>query len=43
MVSPAHRRAMVSWAETTFQLSQRRACRALDLERTIIRYVSCRP
>ncbi|MFO0328090.1 MAG: IS3 family transposase [Gemmatimonadota bacterium] len=34
---------MVSRAETAFQLSQRRACRALDLERTIIRYVSCRP
>jgi putative transposase len=32
---------MVSWAETAFQLSQRRACRALDLERTSIRYVSC--
>ena len=43
MVSPAHRRAMVSWAQTAFQLSQRRACRALNLERTIIRYVSCRP
>ncbi len=34
---------MVSWAQTAFQLSQRRACRALNLERTIIRYVSCRP
>lgn len=34
---------MVRWAQTAFQLSQRRACRALDLERTIIRYVSCRP
>jgi len=43
MVSPAHRRAMVSWAQTAFRLSQRRACRALNLERTIIRYVSCRP
>jgi len=34
---------MVSWAQTAFQLSQRRACRALDVERTIIRHVSCRP
>lgn len=43
MVSSAQRRAMVSWAQTAYRLSQRRACRALVIERTSVRYQSCKP
>ena len=38
MVSPRQRRAAVAWAQTAYQVSQRRACRALDVERTAVRY-----
>lgn len=38
MVSPRQRRAAVVWAQTAYQVSQRRACRALDVERTAVRY-----
>ena len=38
MVSPRQRRAAVAWAQTAYQVSQRRACRALAVERTAVRY-----
>ena len=38
MVSPAQRREAVRWAQTAYQVSERRACRALGVERTGIRY-----
>src|ERR1019366_646869 len=38
MVSPAERRAAVVWARATYRVSERRACRALVVERTMVRY-----
>ena len=38
MVSPAERRAAVVWARATYRVSERRACRALEVERTMVRY-----
>lgn len=38
MVSPAERRAAVVWARGAFRVSERRACRALEVERTMVRY-----
>ena len=38
MVSPAQRRDAVRWAQTAYQVSERRACRALGVERTGVRY-----
>ena len=43
MVSPAERRAAVVWARTAYRVSERRACRALVIERTGVRYRSRRP
>ena len=43
MVSPAQRREAVRWAETAYQISERRACRALVVERTGVRYRPCKP
>jgi putative transposase len=43
MVSPRQRRDAVSWAEATYQLSQRRACRALGVRRNLVQYVSQKP
>ena len=40
MVSPADRRAAVAWAETAFRMSERRACQALVVHRSVIRYVA---
>ncbi|MCC6771187.1 MAG: transposase [Gemmatimonadaceae bacterium] len=37
-MSPRLRRAAVAWAQTAYRVSQRRACRALDVERTAVRY-----
>lgn len=43
MVSPAQRRAVVSWAESAYRVSQRRACEALVIARSVIRYRSIKP
>jgi putative transposase len=43
MVRPAHRRAVVTWARETYQVSERRACQATGIERSLIRYRSVRP
>lgn len=40
MVSPADRRAAVVWARAAYRVSERRACRALEVERTMVRYQS---
>lgn len=42
MVSSAVRREVVAWLQATFEVSQRRACRALGVHRTSIRYQSRR-
>lgn len=42
MVSPAQRRAVVHWAREEYRLSDRRACRALAVHRSPIRYRSRR-
>jgi putative transposase len=43
MVSPAHRRAAVGWARAAYQVSERRACRALVVHRALVRYTSVKP
>ena len=43
MVSPSQRRAVVAWARAGYQLGERRACRALDLHRAMVRYESVKP
>lgn len=43
MVSPSQRRAVVAWAETAYQIGERRACRALAIHRAMIRYESVKP
>ena len=43
MVSSAQRRAAVRWAQEAYRVSERRACRALVIERTGVRYRSCKP
>lgn len=43
MVGPARRRALVSWAQGAFQLSDGRACRATGVHRSTLRYRSVRP
>ena len=43
MVSPAQRRAVVSWAQTAYRVSERRACRALRVHRALVRYRSVKP
>lgn len=43
MVSPAQRRAVVAWAMQTYRVSERRACCALALSRSVIRYQSVKP
>ena len=40
MVSPASRRELVDWAKDGFQLTERRACRAVSVGRSMIRYAS---
>lgn len=42
MVRPAQRRALVSWAQESYALSERRACRAESTHRSTIRYRSVR-
>jgi putative transposase len=43
MVRPAARRALVPWAREAYQVSERRACRAVGVERSMVRYRSRRP
>ncbi len=43
MVRPAARRALVHWAREAYQVSERRACRAVGVERSMVRYRSRRP
>ena len=43
MVSPAHRRAAVRWAQEAFRVSQRRACRVFGTSRRLVWYRSVRP
>jgi putative transposase len=43
MVTPAQRRTVVTWAEEAYRVSERRACRALPVHRSIVRYRSRRP
>lgn len=43
MVSPAHRRAAVCWAQEAFRVSQRRACRILRVSRRLVWHRSRRP
>jgi putative transposase len=43
MVRPAHRRALVVWARTAYQLTERRACYATGVQRSLMRYRSVRP
>lgn len=38
MVSPASKREAVGYAEKTFEVSQRRACRAMKIPRSTVRY-----
>lgn len=43
MVSPAERRAVVVWAEATYRVSERRACRGFVIDRSLIRYRARKP
>jgi putative transposase len=43
MVRPAARRALVHWAREAYQVSERRACRSVGVDRALIRYRSRRP
>jgi putative transposase len=43
MVSPVQRRAVVGWAQTAYQVSERRACHALVVHRALVRYTSVKP
>lgn len=42
MVSPRQRREAVAWAQAAYQVSERRACTALSVARSSMRYVSTR-
>ena len=43
MVTPGQRRAVITHAQETAALSERRACRFLGAHRSLVRYRSCRP
>jgi putative transposase len=43
VLRPAGWRAVVAWARTAYQLSERRACRALGVARSSVQYRSGRP
>jgi putative transposase len=43
MVGPSQRRAAVAWARTAYLVGERRACRALAVNRSGIRYASVKP
>src|SRR5690242_14735631 len=42
MVTPTHRREWVRWVEGAFRVSERRACAASGVARSLIRYQSRR-
>lgn len=43
MVRPAQRRVVVAWAQSSYRVSQCRACRVLAVNRSTIRYRSIKP
>ena len=43
MVKPVHRRELVRWARAGYQLTERRACRAVGVWRSVVRYQSVKP
>jgi putative transposase len=43
MVRPAQRRAVVDWARSAYQVTERRACRMVGVRRSVYRYRSVRP
>jgi putative transposase len=43
MVTPAAHREAAAYLQTTYEMSQRRACRVIDAERTSVRYQATRP
>jgi putative transposase len=43
MVGPAAKREAVAHLQTVMDLSERRACRIVSADRTMVRYQSCRP
>jgi len=43
VVTPGQRRAVITHAQETAALSERRACRFLGVHRSLVRYRSCRP
>src|SRR5258706_1690284 len=43
MVTPTQRREVVAWARTGYLLTERRACRAIGAQRSLIRYQSRKP
>jgi putative transposase len=43
MVRPAQRRALAVWAKEAYALSEMRACRAVGVQRSSVRYQSRRP
>ncbi len=43
MVTPTQRREVVGWARTAYGLAERRACRAVGVTRSLVRYRSVKP
>jgi putative transposase len=43
MVTPTQRREVVGWARTAYGLAERRACRAVGVSRSLVRYRSLKP
>lgn len=43
MVTPKARREAVDYLEEAFDISQRRACKVLDIDRSSVRYRSVKP
>lgn len=43
MVTPAAHREAAAYLQTTYEMSQRRACRVIDSDRTSVRYQATRP
>jgi putative transposase len=43
VVAPARWRETVAWSLVAYRLSQRRACRALEVARSSVRYIGRRP
>lgn len=43
MVTPAGKRDAVAHLRSAHEVSERRACKVLDIDRSLIRYQSCRP